>query len=99
MDSKPLSAYWCARHWQPYVDNPAAQAIANNAVPRYVCSWRPFVDAVNGLCRDNGIGAANARTIVVREWTLQAGRPMCCIVGDEVMESIRREAFDGQAVE
>lgn len=94
--NKPLSAYWCVQHWAPFADNAVAASIINNAMPKFVCNWKPFVDEVNRLCRDTGISAANARTVVVREWTLEKGRPMCCLIPAGEMERMTREALGSE---
>lgn len=87
-----LNRYWCARHWQPYLDLPeAAGTYANRAVPEALWSRKDFREDVRAKRLQWG-PIKNAPLLVVKDWTERLNMPMCCILGDAVMDAVLEKA-------
>lgn len=89
-----INQYWCRRHWEPYEDpgDKANPNYANVLVPQIAWGVVEFREHVRKLMIARGMSQHNAATATVDAWVKAQGEPMCCILGDIVMDRVLRES-------
>jgi len=90
IERQQLNPYWCAHHWKSYATSTqAAQELINRLAPMQLWTLREFKDAV--LQKRQRFGdVKDIPKLVIVDWTTVRRLSVCCILGDDVMDRLKR---------
>ena len=78
---------WCDRHWQPYRDMRGNGLLASVLLMQALIDHRPAMDEAGLIQAMDRVSTEAALNLV-----MQRHQPICCWLGDELMDRIFAEA-------
>lgn len=80
-----LNDTWCDRHWQPYREGQGNGIFAAVRIMEHLVNLPEFGELVDHKMRAYRWSRADAANSALVDLVRKHGRPLCCILGDEVM--------------
>lgn len=94
-DRRQLNEQWCEFHWAPYRDPSVNGIVGATSLMQAILDDERFMKDVQKRVK-KGMERNAAAQAVMDHWVQNVYRkPMCCILGDAVMDRILRTARGG----
>lgn len=84
-----LNIWWCSHHWEAYANDKDAAERACYAIVKALTSKSDFQRAIQKRQERYKVGVSRAAAAVIEDWVGRNDMPVCCLLGDAVMEEIR----------
>jgi len=84
-----LNIWWCSHHWEAFAHDKDAAKRAADAIVKALATKPDLQRAVQQRQEKYRVGMSRAAGAVIDDWVGRNDMPVCCLLGDAVMEEIR----------